>query len=131
MCIRDRLSASRNLSVLASRLPTLHARAIGTLSRRLPVQARRDIQAAVSYTHLDVYKRQVRWLQRLAGVRIDGQLGPVTLAALRSADEASLIERLLALRLDLYAEHDRFVAFGRGWTRRIAENLRYAARDLA
>lgn len=75
--------------------------------------------------------RTVRWLQRLAGVRIDGQLGPVTLAALRSADEASLIERLLALRLDLYAEHDRFVAFGRGWTRRIAENLRYAARDLA
>ena len=73
----------------------------------------------------------VRWLQRLAGVRIDGQLGPVTLAALRSADEAPLIERLLALRLDLYAEHDRFAAFGRGWTRRIAENLRYAARDLA
>lgn len=39
------LSASRNLSVLASRLPTLHTRAIGTLRRRLPVQARRDIQA--------------------------------------------------------------------------------------
>ena len=39
------LSASRNMSVLASRLPTLHARAIGTLRRRLPVQARRDIQA--------------------------------------------------------------------------------------
>ena len=39
------LSASRNLSVLASRLPTLHTRAIGTLARRLPVQARRDIQA--------------------------------------------------------------------------------------
>jgi len=39
------LSASRNLSLLASRLPTLHTRAIGTLSRRLPVQARRDIQA--------------------------------------------------------------------------------------
>jgi len=39
------LSASRNLSALASRLPTLHTRAIGTLSRRLPVQARRDIQA--------------------------------------------------------------------------------------
>ena len=38
------LSASRNLSVLASRLPTLHTRAIGTLRRRLPVQARRDIQ---------------------------------------------------------------------------------------
>ncbi len=39
------LAASRNLSVLASRLPTLPTRAIGTLRRRLPVQARRDIQA--------------------------------------------------------------------------------------
>ncbi len=33
--------------------------------------------------------------------------------------------------LDLYAEHDRFAAFGHGWTRRIAANLRFAARDLA
>ncbi len=39
------LSASRNFSALASRLPTLQTRAIGTLRRRLPVQARRDIQA--------------------------------------------------------------------------------------
>ncbi len=39
------LSASRNLSALSSRLPTVHARAVGTLRRRLPVQARRDIQA--------------------------------------------------------------------------------------
>ncbi len=39
------LSASRNLSALSSQLPTLHTRAIGTLRRRLPVQARRDIQA--------------------------------------------------------------------------------------
>jgi hypothetical protein len=39
------LTASRNLAALASRLPELHARAVGTLRRRLPVQARRDIQA--------------------------------------------------------------------------------------
>jgi lysozyme family protein len=75
--------------------------------------------------------RTVRWLQRLTGVKIDGRLGPVTLAAIRAADEARLIERLLALRLELYAEHERIAAFGRGWTRRIAANLRYAARDLA
>ena len=74
--------------------------------------------------------RAIRWLQRLAGVAVDGRLGPVTLAAIRSADEARLIERLLALRLELYAEHDQFAAFGRGWTRRIAANLAYAARDL-
>lgn len=39
------LAAARNLSALASHLPTLHTRAIGTLRRRLPVHARRDIQA--------------------------------------------------------------------------------------
>lgn len=75
--------------------------------------------------------RAVRWLQRLTGVTVDGRLGPVTLAAVRAADEALLIDRLLALRLELYAEHERFAVFGRGWTRRIATNLRYAARDLA
>lgn len=39
------LAASRNLSALASRIPALHTHAIGTLRRRLPVHARRDIQA--------------------------------------------------------------------------------------
>ncbi len=92
-----------------------------------PALAFQALDAAVNHG----VGRTVRWLQRLAGVRIDGQLGPVTLAALRAADEALLIDRLLALRLDLYAEHDRFAAFGHGWTRRIAANLRFAARDLA
>ena len=94
------------------------------------------LPAALAFQALDAavnhgVGRTVRWLQRLVSVRIDGQLGPVTFEALRAADEGTLIDRLLALRLDLYVEHERFAAFGRGWTRRIAENLRYAARDLA
>ncbi|MBX3713028.1 MAG: hypothetical protein KF800_13795 [Lysobacter sp.] len=39
------LSASRNLGAMCALLPTLRSRAIGTLGRRWPVQARRDIQA--------------------------------------------------------------------------------------
>lgn len=39
------LSASRNLGILADRLPLFQKRALGTLLRRLPVEARRDIQA--------------------------------------------------------------------------------------
>jgi hypothetical protein len=38
------LTVSRNLGILASRLPLFQRRAIGTLRRRLPVEARRDIQ---------------------------------------------------------------------------------------
>lgn len=92
-----------------------------------PALAFQALDAAVNHG----VGRTVRWLQRLAGVKIDGRLGPVTLSAIRGADEARLIERLLALRLELYAEHERFAVFGRGWTLRIAANLRYAARDLA
>lgn len=39
------LAVSRNLGALADRLPWIQKRAIQTLRRRLPVQARRDIQA--------------------------------------------------------------------------------------
>ena len=92
-----------------------------------PALAFQALDAAVNHG----VGRTVRWLQRLVGVRVDGQLGPLTLAAIQAADQRGLIPRLLALRLDLYVEHERFAAFGRGWTRRIAENLRYAARDLA
>jgi lysozyme family protein len=123
--------------------PTLD---IGKLTRAHAIALyRRDFWApiqgdalppALSFQALDAavnhgVGRTVRWLQRLTGVKIDGRLGPVTLAAIRGADEARLIERLLALRLELYAEHARFAVFGRGWTLRIAANLRYAARDLA
>lgn len=42
--IQGDLAASRNLGALAGRLPFIQERAIKTLRRRLPVQARRDIQ---------------------------------------------------------------------------------------
>lgn len=42
--LQGALAASRNLGALSGRLPQLQERAIGTLRRRLPVVARRDIQ---------------------------------------------------------------------------------------
>ena len=70
-----------------------------------------------------------RWLQRAAGVAEDGVIGPVTLAAVRNADPADLVLRFNATRLDFYASLSTFSTFGRGWTRRVAENLRLAAVD--
>jgi hypothetical protein len=43
--LQGALAASRNLGLLADRLPWVQRLAIQTLRRRLPVQARRDIQA--------------------------------------------------------------------------------------
>lgn len=71
----------------------------------------------------------VRWIQRAAGVADDGVIGPMTLAAVASADVADLVLLFNAERLEFYAKLKTFDAFGRGWTRRVAGNLRYAAGD--
>ena len=73
----------------------------------------------------------VRWLQRAAGVANDGIIGPVTLAAVRKADPADIVLLFNAIRLEFYASLSTFPTFGRGWTRRVAGNLRLAAEDGA
>jgi len=71
----------------------------------------------------------IRWLQRAARVADDGAIGPVTLAALRKLDENDVLLRFNAERLEFYSALTTFNSFGRGWTRRVAVNLRFAAQD--
>ena len=71
----------------------------------------------------------VRWMQRAAGVADDGFIGPMTIAAIKRADPADLVLNFNAERLEFYAKLTTFDAFGRGWTRRVAGNLRFAAQD--
>lgn len=71
----------------------------------------------------------LRWLQRAAGVADDGIVGPQTLAAVKRADPNDLAMMFLAERLEFYTKLTTFDAFGRGWVRRVAGNLRYAAGD--
>lgn len=74
-------------------------------------------------------QQSVKWLQRAVGVDDDGKLGPLTQMAAISADPMRAVmgynaERL-AFMTDLRTWHD----FGRGWAKRIAKNLRKAARN--
>lgn len=71
----------------------------------------------------------VRWMQRAAGVADDGIIGPATLAAVSRSDPADLVLQFNAERLEFYAKLQTFDTFGRGWARRVAGNLRYAAQD--
>ena len=71
----------------------------------------------------------VRWIQRAAGVADDGVIGPVTLAAVARASPADLVLLFNAERLDFYSKLSTFDSFGRGWSRRVAGNLRFAAKD--
>ena len=65
--------------------------------------------------------RAGRWLQSAAGVAVDGQIGPATLAAVAKAagDGAALCGEFMALRLSFMASLPTWRAFGLGWARRL------------
>ena len=70
-----------------------------------------------------------RMLQTAAGVAPDGAYGPVTHAAVTRMSPTDLVLQFMAARIDFYAGLKKFDTFGRGWMRRMAGNLRYAAAD--
>ncbi|ASG21424.1 glycoside hydrolase family 108 protein [Nitrospirillum viridazoti] len=69
----------------------------------------------------------VEWLQQAAGVKVDGVLGPVTLAAVRALSPITIVARFDAYRLNYLADLGTWPSFGRGWAHRIANNLLKAA----
>lgn len=71
----------------------------------------------------------IRWMQRAANVADDGQFGAVTLGAVLGTPVTDMVLRFNAERLTFYTNLTTFSTFGRGWVRRIAANLRYAAED--
>lgn len=70
--------------------------------------------------------RAVRTLQAALGVSADGEVGPVTLAALRAADLVRLVNDVCDRRLAFLQGLSTFAVFGRGWTRRV-DQVRAAA----
>lgn len=71
----------------------------------------------------------IRYLQRAVGVADDGRWGPISRSAIAAMSESDVILRLLAERLDYMTKLSTWESFGRGWARRIANNLRYGAED--
>lgn len=71
----------------------------------------------------------IRALQRAVGVADDGHWGPVSLLAEAQIEEPDLILRLNAERLDFMTRLTNWPVAGKGWARRIAQNLRYGAED--
>lgn len=71
-----------------------------------------------------------RMLQRAVGVRADGAIGPVTLAAARAADPRAAIDAMARLREEHYRALPTFPRFGRGWLRR-TDAVRRSAQSMA
>ena len=71
----------------------------------------------------------IRKLQASIGVADDGHWGPKSAAALKAMDLNDILMRFAAYRLDFMASLSVWDKFGRGWARRIAKQLMYAAED--
>lgn len=65
--------------------------------------------------------RAAKWLQSCVGVEPDGGIGPKTLAAVAAADPATLVEDYAKRRLSFLSDLPTWGAFGKGWSRRVAE----------
>lgn len=62
--------------------------------------------------------RAIKHLQKVLGVNIDGQIGPVTIAAARAADPVETALALTESRRGFLRQIKTFWRFGRGWLRR-------------
>lgn len=75
-------------------------------------------------------KRSVRWLQESIGATPDGIVGAQTIEYVNREQEHDVVLTYNAQRIQFYTSLQTFKTFGRGWMRRVAQNLEYATFDL-
>jgi len=80
-------------------------------------------------------KRAIKWLQESLGITSDGVWGLVTERAVFAAsdDLGVVIQKALLfcrIRQKFYTDLATFKDFGKGWTRRMADNMFYLAEDM-
>ncbi len=94
-----------------------------------------DLPPGVDYAVFDYgvnsgIGRSAKVLQGIVGVDQDGEIGPLTLAAVANFSVKDLVGRICDERLSFLQGLKTWPTFGRGWARRVAE-VRAAALDMA
>ena len=70
----------------------------------------------------------VKFLQRALSVADDGVIGAKTIAAVSKLEDLQIVMLFNAERIEFYAALKTFSTFGKGWVRRVASNLKLAAK---
>jgi lysozyme family protein len=94
-----------------------------------------QLPAGVDYATYDLavnsgVGRATKMLQQIAGVLVDGALGPKSMAAIRERDPEETVDALCDMRLAFLKRLLTFDTFGKGWSRRVAE-VKAKASDMA
>lgn len=67
------------------------------------------------------------WLQEVVGSAPDGKIGALTIEAASKHDGKDIGRKLTAKRLRFMTQLSTWQTFGKGWARRIADNLEHGA----
>ncbi|MBA3588217.1 glycosyl hydrolase 108 family protein [Methylibium sp.] len=130
--VTARVARSHGYTGDMSRLPRETAKAIYRASYWDAIRAD-ELPEALRYTVFDAavnsgVRQAIRWLQRAVDVGDDGVIGSMTMAAARRADGLRTAVEFNGHRLDLMTSLPTWNAFGKGWSRRIADELLRLAR---
>lgn len=78
--------------------------------------------------------RAIKWLQQALGIVPDGVWGPATDKALEwmeKQDGATAVAlKYLSIRLNFYTDLATWPSFGKGWVRRVADNIFFLQEDM-
>ena len=85
-----------------------------------------QLPAGIDYAAFDFavnsgVSRAIKILQQIAGVLVDGSLGPKSMEAIKSCNSKQTVESICGMRLDFLKRLPTFETFGKGWSRRVAE----------
>lgn len=85
-----------------------------------------DLPAGVDLASFDYAvnsgpSRSARHLQSVVGAKVDGKVGPNTVAAVEKRSPSATVKALCKKRMGFLRGLSTFSTFGRGWSRRVAE----------
>jgi len=85
-----------------------------------------QLPAGIDYAAFDFavnsgVSRAIKTLQQIAGVLVDGSLGPKSMEAIKACNPEQTVDALCNMRLDFLKRLATFDTFGKGWKIRVAK----------
>ena len=74
--------------------------------------------------------RAAKYLQQIAGVTVDGVIGPQSLKAIQKCDAEDVVDEICNMRMTFLKNLNTFDTFGKGWTIRV-NDVKAKATEMA
>ena len=94
-----------------------------------------DLPSGVDYAAYDLavnsgIGRAAKYLQQIAGVTVDGAIGPRSLEAIKKCDAKVVVDEICNMRMSFLKGLNTFDTFGKGWTIRV-NDVKAKATEMA